>query len=276
MINESLRLSKLFLFMGESLDVNHYIKVRHPTLRMIYEEIQPKFLADIIYQNYLATLICDPYDNMVWLDDLGINYQEVTPFDVFYMRMEKDEKRTDPGDLSQISQFEQLFSAQQALSFFLEGDHYFVTAIDDNGRKLLYDTKDPEHKTVITKDDFNCISSFIQMLHNATERTDKIKPQTESARKMLIEDMRDEERRKQKQKKKKEDSDLLGDILNGVLNGGSGNITPENFADLPIYFLTAGLTTIQKQMTLKNIMTGVYTGNIKYSDVTEKQLAWMQ
>lgn len=277
MIKYSLRISKVFLFMGEPLEVTHSIKVKHPTLRMIFDEIQPRLLADVIYQNYLATLVCDPYDNMVWLDDHGINYQKVTPFDLFYMKMEDDEKqvaRTE--DSIQSIQVKQLFSAQRALNFFLEGEHHFITATAEDGTKLLYDTNDTEHKTVITKDDFNSISAFVQMIHNITERKDKINPQTESARKMLIEDMRDEQKRKQRKQKKDEDSDFLGDILMGVLHGGSGNVTPENFADVPIYLLTSGMTTIQKQMSFMNVMTGVYTGNVKYSDVTEKQLAWMQ
>ncbi len=278
MIKDSLRLSKVFLFMGEPFEITQSLKVRHPTLRMIFGEIQPKPLSDVIYQSYLATLVCDPYDNMVWLDDHGINYQDVTPFDLFYMKLEEEEKEVVDAEQSlQITQqLKSLCSAQKALNFFLEGEHLFITATTEDGTKLLFDTKDPEHKTVITKNIFNSISAFVQLIHNITERTDKIKPQTESARKMLIEDMRDEQKRKQRNQKKDEDSDFLGDILNGVLHGGSGNITPENFMDVPIYLLMSGLTTIQKQMNLNNVMTGVYTGNIKYTDVTEKQLAWMQ
>ena len=269
----NVQISRSFVISGKPLPIANGLSVKHPTVREILS-LEPELIADALYLNYVSTFAVDPYDYMVWLDDRGVDYEKTTAFDVFMMRSEESVRETGDVQNDAVGQIFKKASFAAALDFFL-GEHEWQPGVDSEGNKLLFDKNDPT--AYIDRERFDMISAFVRMINNISERKDKIKPASESAKKILIEDMRDEEKRaKNKKKDENDSSDYIGDAIEAVIHGGSGGVTWFNYRELPIYEIMSGLNITQKQIAFNALLTGVYTGNVKSDSITQKEMAWMK
>ena len=68
------KINKGFLSSGKDLKLDENVVVKHPTIEEI-ENIDDTIYSIEHYWQLANLLMCDPYENMVVLDDLGINYQ---------------------------------------------------------------------------------------------------------------------------------------------------------------------------------------------------------
>lgn len=268
----NIQISRSFIIGGSPLVLTDKLKVRHPKVKDIVS-IEPEPLADAIYLTYISVFLCDPYDYAVWLDDRGIDYETVSAFDVLVMKIEEQQTKTGllPDELSEALMGK--MSCASALNFFLD-EHEWTTGVKENGQKILFDRSDPE--VYIDGERFEIISAFVRMVNNIAERKDRIKPANASAKKILLEDMRDEQKRQKNKSRKDEDNDYLGDAIATVLHGGGGGVTWFNYKELPIYEIMSGYSISQKQLAYKALLTGVYTGNVKSESLTKKEMEWMK
>lgn len=267
-------ISRAFLESGNDFQITPSLIVKHPSLNEIIQ-LGNGIHCDDIYWGYVFTILSDPYDNMVWLDDQGIDYEQVSPFDVFILRWEQNEEeyKSSKDKFDALGLPSPIAVMQESLKFFL-GDHTFnIGVLKDDNSKILYDIKN--NRVQINKIIFDYISGFIRLI-NGLDKTDHINPANKNAKKILIEDMRDEQRRKMKKKKKDdEDTDYLGKMISGVVHGGNGGITPFNFKELKIYQLYSSLTIQQKLTHFNHVMAGVYQGTVKFESISKKELNWM-
>lgn len=252
----------MFMLSGQPLEINSRICVRHPKIHDIWTLGGGLFCEDI-YWSYVMTLLSDPYDAMVWLDDHGIDYETVTSFDVFVMRWAETKVSAETQELHMAST---MFS--DALSFFL-GEHTFDVMRHPSGETYIYAADDTS--IVFGREVFDLISAFIMELH-CIKRTDKIKPATKSAKRVLIEDKRDEEFRARTSKKKPEPSDVIGTALSALLFGGS--ISPLEVRDLPLFSVLRGSSVKTKQMRVQAMLNGVYTGMMKPDGIDPSEFNW--
>lgn len=264
MVVDKVQISRAFLLGGEDLPIDDKLTVKHPKVGEILN-LGNKVWCDIFYWNYVFTFACDPYDHMVYLDKQGINYQNITSYELFIRKYEDltlhpDEKK------------DELVIMLSAIKFWL-GEHIFDIADKDDGTKVLVDINDP--KVYIDSSRFAAISAFIQMINCIGNRDDKINPANETARRILIEDMEAAQNRRRRSKEIN-DNDNLGDIISGVISGGNGGINALNFKDAPIYAITSNMTSIQKKMNYDKLLTGVYVGTIKAKELNNKQISWMK
>lgn len=72
-------MTDLQIYRGDSLTLNQFITVRQPTLGDIADFGEEKYFSVI------HALCGTPTDYMVALDDLGLNYEEITDFQMFVM-----------------------------------------------------------------------------------------------------------------------------------------------------------------------------------------------
>ena len=90
-------MNDLQIYRGDSLWINDHIIVRQPTLAEI---------ADFGEERYFTTIsaLCGtPSDYMVALDDLGINFEDITEFQMFIMiskQILQEDTKILLGDLS--------------------------------------------------------------------------------------------------------------------------------------------------------------------------------
>ena len=64
-------ISKAFMLSGQDLPVLRSVKVHHPTIPEILN-INDGILCEELYWMYVSTIMSDPYDYMVMLDDMAL------------------------------------------------------------------------------------------------------------------------------------------------------------------------------------------------------------
>lgn len=259
-----------FLFRGSGLEVLRGVIVKHPTVGEILD-LHGGLMCEDYYWAYVSTLLSDPYDHMVYLDDQGIDYETVTAFEVFMLRWNsavlaraKENARGQSGTVPTT-----LF--EEALSFFFGAEReYTWTQIQD--QLIIVDGKDPNW--LLTKDAFLLAVDFIRNI-NCVRVEDHIKPANAFAKKVLIEDARIEQRKPRWRKQDEERPEQIADAIATVLAGGSGSISSQSILDLPIYSLLTTARSVQQQMMVQALMGGMYSGMIKSDKITDKDLRWV-
>lgn len=254
--------SKLFLLGGSDLRLTKSVSVKHPTVTDVLS-LNGGYYCEELYWSYVSAIMSDPYDYMVFLDDHKIDYETTSAFRVFAMRWNEAKAK---NMTSQDDAFDFMFDA---LTFFL-GPHEFDIVIIEK-QIFLIDKNDPSW--AINEPLFDMACEFINAL-NCIERADRIKPATPGHKRILIEDMRDEQKRRARDKKPPKPVTHIGDALGAVLAGGSGAITPANCADTHIYQLLSASRAIQKKMIVQSMLNGIYTGMMKADKITNEELSW--
>ena len=220
---------------------------------------------------YVYTLLSDPYNHMVWLDDKGIDYESVSPFDVFIMRWieAKEEYVKNQFQYDKMGYSPaQIF--QEALSFFLGARQYDISTVK-SGVFCICDRDAPGW--CFGEDLYDLIHNFIRLINCVTD-AGKIKPGTKNAKRILIEDMRDEQRRARSKKKDNTEISLIAESVSAFVYGGNGGITPLSFTQLHIYQLLSGAMTVNNQMRVHAMLNGIYTGMLGTKNISESELRW--
>lgn len=266
--------NKSFLSSGKDLIISDSVKVRHPSMGDILT-LNDGIQCDNVYWSYVSFILCNPYENAIWLDDLGLNYLKVTPFDILLYKwneaIEDYKTNKDEYDSKGINPLSFII---EPLKFFLGKEHDFtIGKISGTEEFVLVDKNDDKY--LIGANDFYIISKFIQEI-NCISFSSQMHPHTESARKMVITRMREEVEYKQRFHKNDEDEnkDVIGSMMNAVMYGGNGGINPFNINDIKIYQLYAAFSIIQKHDLSHNLYSGIYHGTLKADSVGEEELDW--
>lgn len=285
-MTQSSRASKFgesFLFSGNPLFLSDTVSVKHPKIKDTLD-IGNSINPSEIYWHMVGELLCDPYDNMVMLDDLGIDYEEVTPWEVFLInwnsRLDDYNNKKDDYDAYGVHPLDYI---KISLSFFLGKHDYDLTfmklAHSHNEEIVLIASdavKDNECNFFINKDMFNLMSDFIFSI-NCLDTSDRINPSNKNAKKMLIEDMRDELKRKQRKNLSESDTkDHIGIFSKSLAFGGNGGVNVFNYKELSVYQLFCGMKVTDKKEIASHILSGMYSGNVKSESVNTADINWKE
>lgn len=270
----NIKFSKAFLMSGEDYKLTESVILHHPSVREILS-IDQSAIPDYSYWIYINIILSDPYSNMVMLDDMGKNYLEITPFEVFIIQWElcvEDYNRNKATyDMYNINPLDNIL---KALNFFIEGDHKFAKGNYSDGSVVFYDINNKMCQ--INQEVFECLYEWVKSI-NKIEYSGRINPADENARRILIEDARDEIKKRKKNKKKTDDSsDHLGNIMSATCFCGNGSITPFNINDCKIYWLNESLSIVNKKSNADHLLDGVYHGTISSKDVNKSELNWIE
>lgn len=268
----SIKFSKAFLMSGDDYQLTNSIILHHPIVREIMS-INNSLTPDNFYWTYVQILLSDPYSNMVMLDDMGKNYLEVSPYEVFVLQWDKciENYKVNKEQYDSFG-FNPLNDIQDALNFFICGEHYFVKGNYDDGSIGFYDIND--RTCQINQETYNYIYEWVKSI-NKIDYSNRIKPADENARRILIEDMRDEiKKAKRRKKKSDDDSDYFGNIMSADCFCGNGSITPFNINDCKVYWLNESLSITNKKSNADHLLDGIYHGTISSKDINKKELDW--
>lgn len=269
----SIKFSKALLMSGEDYQLTNSITLHHPTVKEIMS-INKSPTPDYYYWTYVQILLSDPYSNMVMLDDMGKNYLEVSPYEVFVLQwnncVENYKANKETYDFYGFNPLDDILNA---LKFFISGEHNFAKGNYEDGSVGFYDINDQTCQ--INKEIFEYIYEWVKSI-NKIDYSNRIKPADENARRILIEDMRDEIKKAKKRKKKKsdDDSDYFGNIMSADCFCGNGSITPFNINDCKIYWLNESLSISNKKSNADHLLDGIYHGTISSKDINKKELDW--
>ena len=265
-------IGRAFLESGKDLVLQCHkanVVCKHPCVGDILQ-LGNGYDADDIYWGYVSALLSDPYDNMVWLDDHGIDYEDVDSFDVFCLKWkelqdayELEKEKWDAYGTSP-TRFLSL-----ALQFFL-GHRDFALAKYDDGEYVIIDEADTSFQ--IDRQTFSSILLFITLM-NGIVREGRIRPKDKNAKMALLEDKRDE--LKKLQKKHHESNDRIGDMMSVAIHAGAGGITPFNVSGVKIYQLYSEYIMSLKKNRSDHILNGIYAGTVDGSKINPSDTNWM-
>ena len=235
--------NKKCLLNATSVEIVPNLFLRIPTVGEILEDEDK-------YYGIVSSLTASPFQYMVQLDDMGIDYTQITDYQLFMM----------------------LFPmyAQSDLSLIfgdLDTSDFNVYINQDDDSQVIYS---PSNDIVIDELVYNDLSDMIRKI-NLFEKV-KSKPGNESARKYLLE----KERKKQKRNAKKPRFPYLEKMVIALVNTSEFPYNYETCMDLSIYKFNQSLQQIQRKIAFDNTMVGVYAGTVDTSKMTDKDaLSWI-
>lgn len=257
---------KVIIMSGNDFKLNGDITLHHPSINDILS-LNNGYHSEYIYWKYVQTLMCDPYLDMVMLDDMGLNFMETTPFEVFILKWKAYKNDNDKNN-------ETINPILQALSFFMIESYDWELYQYQDGSPCLYNPLNPNIQ--INEDIYNCIYEWIKSI-NKVDYSNRINPADENARRILIEDARDE-MKKQKRKAKPmhdKETEYLGSLMSAISFGGNGVITPFNIKECKVYWLFEAMTVNNKKSHSNHILDGIYHGTINSKDIVQKEIDWI-
>ena len=235
--------NKKCLLNATSVEIVPNLSIRIPTVGEILEDEDK-------YYGIVSSLTASPFQYMVQLDDMGIDYTQITDYQLFMM----------------------LFPmyAQSDLSLIfgdLDTSDFNVYINQDDDSQVIYS---PSNNIVIDELVYNDLSDMMRKI-NLFEKV-KSKPGNESARKYLLE----KERKKQKRNAKKPRFPYLEKMVIALVNTSEFPYNYETCMDLSIYKFNQSLQQIQRKIAFDNTMVGVYAGTVDTSKMADKDaLSWI-
>lgn len=217
------------------------LSIRIPTVGEILDD-------EFTYYNIISSLTATPYQYMVQLDDMGVDFTTITDYQLFVM----------------------LFSiyARSDLSMVFGNLNTSNFEIRQNGSlQYLYD---PDNNLEINEKIYYDIVNIIRKI-NLLERVN-YKPGNESARKYLLE----KERKKQKRSAAKKQVPYLEKLVIALVNTSEFPYDYDSCMDLSIYKLHQSFKQIQHKIAFDNTMVGIYAGTVDTSKLSNKDiLSWI-
>lgn len=221
--------------------INDYITIRVPTVGEIIEN------EDDYYGN-VALIVATPFDMMVQLDDMKIDFTKINDWDLFCLLF--NELRT--RDLSLI--FDEL-----------DLNDFVIAEDKKTGNIVLIN---PNTGAKIDQAIHDQICRYLRSILRL-QKNDK-RPANEEARKYLIERARIKMRRK----KSRAESQIEKYII-ALVNTSEFPYTYETVLGLTINQFYASLHQIVKKIKYDNLMIGCYAGTVNMKELDQNELNWI-
>lgn len=277
-----------FLASGKNMFISQKVYCKHPTVQEILDIDSDNFgmESEKIYWQYVNIFAVDPYDCMVLLDDNGMDYEKTSSFQLFLFLYERY--------LNQIKMFvgkylemnapveilNQLIHQNiyiDAFKFFFNVDSFLIKE-DLNNNIVVVDVNG---NLLLNEEIYENVHSFIRAINGLAIPKDRIYPENDAVKQMLIQDMREDQEQKERMKKlgiptgdEDDGKGIIGKYLSSLTWGGNGGITPFNRNQLHIFDLVDGFKRTNKRIDFENIMTGVYSGCVNAKSLNLKELHW--
>ena len=236
------RNDELKIYRGEDFVVSKHIVLHQATLNEICDYGERDYYS-MIY-NFTAT----PQSLKVQLWDMGIDYTEITPYQLFYQLLYK------------------MYSQEKTSIIFgdLDFSKFQLMQRKDDGSILLYQEIDGE-SVIIDEYTYNIIIDYLCKSH-FIERDLKI-PMTKSAKMILIEDAREE----METNKNKEYHSTLKNLISAMINSEGFKYNHSQVWDMKINAFMDSVKRIGKIKNAQLLLQSGYSG----FGVNLKEINWL-
>ena len=231
------------LLYARSYPVNDKISIRIPTVGEILEN-------EVAYNSTLSCVISTPYDFMVYLDDMGIDFEKLTEYDLFLLL------------------FPSLQSADTSIVFGDLDLSKFSPAINEkNGQVILLNAEDD---IVIDRGVHDLICQAIRKINHLEKVTRR--PGNSEAKKYMIERARI---KLQRAARRKRETSELEKLIVALVNTEEFKYGYQEVLDLTIYQFRASVDQIIHKIHFNNTMIGVFAGTVKAKELPQEDLTWI-
>ena len=229
------------LLYERSLPINEHIEIKIPTVGEVLDR-------EVEYYGAVSLITATPYDLMVQLDDLGIDFTQITDYELFLITFES---------LKEID-----------MSLIFGGFDFTKLKRMVNTQTDMMVLSDPESGVVIDTSIYWRICDALRAIHHLKKTVKK--PGNLEAQKYLLE----RARKKAKRKKKVEGSSLEGLIV-ALVNTEQFSYKFDEVRDLTIYQFNESVLQVVKKIDFDNRMHGIYSGTVSAKDMSQDSLNWL-
>ena len=242
MVNDELK-----IYRGEDFVVSDHIVIHQPTLSEICD------YGERNYYNMIYQLTSTPQSMKSKLWDIGIDYTEITPYQLFYNFLYK------------------IYPQEQTSIIFgdLDLTNFQVMQRKDDKSIALCQYIDND-LVIIDEFTYNMIVDYLRAVHNIEK--DERMPANESTKMILIEDDRDAIEINQK----KEYHSQLKNLISSMINCEGFKYNHSQVWDMKINAFMDSVKRITKIKNANLLLQSGYSGfGINLKDVDKKQLNWL-
>lgn len=204
------------------------------------------------YMEMLGLFVATPASQMVALDDIGINFTEISDYELFLVLFKSMDK--------------QILERKSGLFFenirFSDMDVFYN---ESNDTKIL---RNSLTGTEINELTYCRLSELFCSINNVTK--EKCKPASESSRQYFIE----KKRRKLKRAKRKKYESSINNIVVALVNNKDFKYNYETVGGRTIAQINLSLQSILKKYQVDNLNYGLYSGSIS-NTIDPNKLNWL-
>lgn len=242
-------IDELTLYRGNDFSINEYITVHQPTLNEICQYGEKE------YYNMVYTL-CSVGADLKWqLEDIGIDYTQISDFQLFYSVLAKafpvDKTGILLGNVIDFSRMKLVFHTKLQENVFIQ--------VLDNGNYIQID------KYVYTT-----LINVIRKIHRI-KRNDEL-PGNEATRQILIEDARDA----YEAGRNNPDKSHLLPLISAMVNSEGFKHDERTVFDMKIYAFMDSVARISKMKNAELLLSSGYSGfGIDLKKINKKETDWL-
>ena len=236
------------LLRADSVEITDKLSLHIPTVGEILDNQD-------LYFNLVSIFTSTPFQYMVQLDDIHIDYTTITDYQMFLI-------------------FFPLYVGEDMSILFgdIDTSNFGIYTNQQNDTTVIYN---PTNDVIIDELVYNNIANTLRRVNLIKKVMSK--PANENARKYLIKKERKRLKRLARERKKKgnDDSEFEKYIV-ALVNNKDFKYNYEEVENLSIYKFYQSLRQIQTNINFNNIMRGVYAGTVDASKIDKSSLSWIQ
>ena len=230
------------LLYERELKVNDDISIVIPTVREVLEQEEE-------YYGLVSLITATPYDMMVQLDDLGIDFREISDYELFLLS------------------FEAIKSADTHLVF---GD------LDTTGFERMVNTHNGTLALTNKKTGLVIDMAIHYQICEALRAIHHLKKNIKHAGNVEAKDyLLERARKKLKRRRKKAEASQLESLIIALVNTEQFPYKFDEVLDLTIYQFNESVLQVVKKIDFDNRMHGIYAGTISAKNMSQDSLYWM-
>ena len=222
--------------------VNDHIKIMIPTVEKVLDN-------EDTYYSMVSMITATPYDMMVQLDDIGIDFMALNDYQLFLLV------------------FNSLKGQDTSLLFGdLDLSAFSMVVNPQNNAFVL---RDPKTGAVIDRAIHAKICATLRTIHNL--KRNHRKPANDEANKFLLQ----RARAKMKRHRNTSESSQLESLITAMVNTEQFPYNYEDVGQLSIYQFNESLQQVIKKIDFDNKMHGIYAGTLSAKDLGQDELNWL-
>lgn len=230
------------LLYSKHIDITDKIKIYIPSVGEVFDNEDE-------YYRLVALMTATPFEMMVQLEDMGIDFTTISEFELFCLL------------------FSEIQKADTHLLFDgLDLSNFRFAVNESNGHILL---RDEVQSISIDKAIHSKIGRALREI-NFFEKNDK-RPANEEAKQFLLERTRIKQQRALRKMKKSQ----LEDLILAMVNTSEYHYNFDSTRELSIFQFNASVRQVIKKINYDNTMIGCYAGTVNAKDLNPDQLNWL-
>lgn len=222
--------------------INEKLHIVIPTVGEILEQEDE-------YYSLLYTMTSTPFDMMVELDDMGIDYSKINDYQLFLI-------------------YWRFFAGMDTSLIFgdLDLSKFEIGVNEENANVILLDR---ENDIKIDRAIHGKITAILRRIHHLEKNNRK--PGNEDARKYLLERAR---KKRSRRSNTTEDSELKKLIVS-MVNTEQFKYNYDTVKELTIYQFNESVLQIVNKVDYDNRMHGVFSGTVDAKKLSQDELNWL-